>query len=169
MFALRHRCADDGGSPDLSVSGAAQMWGNTWGQRPRGSRRSPERDGSIDCGAWQGKSRKVLLHTFSSLLHHIKWKYPSAPLISWSVERPGTKWLQRTQTVNYVAVVVSCTSLSIISHDKRRRTIFLSWEITTMCQVQYNRVINCWNLSPCRSRWNSFKVHAQLCKWMQLV
>lgn len=33
VFAQRHYCTADGGSPDLSVSVAAQMWGNTWSQR----------------------------------------------------------------------------------------------------------------------------------------
>lgn len=48
MFALRHYWADDGGSPDPSVSVAAQMWGNTWGQWPWDDEGATEIEDPID-------------------------------------------------------------------------------------------------------------------------
>lgn len=53
MFALKHYCADVSVSPDLSVSAAAQMWGNTWGQWPWDSRGAAEIEESIDCECQQ--------------------------------------------------------------------------------------------------------------------
>lgn len=53
MFALRHHSADDDGSPDLSVSAAAQMWGNTWGQWPWDGGGANEIEEPIDGGGEQ--------------------------------------------------------------------------------------------------------------------
>lgn len=68
MSALpRHYCADDDESPDLSVSAAAQMRGNTWGQRPWDGRGSAEivywSSRGIKCPwGWKRRERSIVMH-----------------------------------------------------------------------------------------------------------